>query len=115
MVIIIIAHWLLDHYGHSHSFGHRCRPHAITQGFTFANILCNALDPDYTSDQAVDDLGKLTNEATQMQLQEKTDSPRFVELESIIPIQEKLVKAKLDGHPIFDRLGTLNAEVHEDD
>ncbi len=87
----------------------------MTNELTFDNILRNALDSDYTSDRAVDDLGKLTNEATQMQLQGNTDSPRFVELESIIPIQEKLVKAKLDGHPIFDRLGTLNAEVHGDD
>ena len=68
---------------------------------TFTGILRNALNKDYTSDQAAADLGKLMNEATQMQLRGETDSPRFVELESIIPIQEKLVKAKLDGHPIL--------------
>ena len=82
---------------------------------TFTDILRNALDPDYTSDRAVADLGKLTDEATRMQSRGLTDTPRFVELQSIIPIQEKLVKAKLDGHPIFDRLGTLSAEVHGDD
>ena len=87
----------------------------MSKELTFTDILHNALNKDYTSDQAVDDLCKLTNEATQMQLQGNTDSPRFVELESIIPIQEKLVKAKLDGHPIFDRLGTLNAELHGND
>ena len=87
----------------------------MTQALTFTDILRNALNKDYTPDRAVDDLGKLMNEATQMQLQGQTDSPRFVELKSIIPIQEKLAKAKMDGHPIFDRLGTLNAEVHGDD
>ena len=86
----------------------------MTQVLTFTSILCNALDPDYTSDQAVDDLGKLMNEATLMEIQGETGSPRFSELESIIPIQERLAKAKLDGHPIFDVLGTLNAEAHTD-
>ena len=36
---------------------------------------------------------KKEQEAKQMELQGNTDSPRFVELESIIPIQEKLAKA----------------------
>jgi hypothetical protein len=79
---------------------------------TFDSIFCNALDPDYTSDRAANDLAKLMNEATQMQNQGQTDLPRFTELERIIPIQEKLAKAKLDGHPVFDGLGTLKAEKH---
>ena len=87
----------------------------MTQELTFASIFCNALDPDYTSDQAMDDLSRLMSEATQMQNQGQTDSPRFAELENLIPVQEKLAKAKLDGHPIFDGLGTLKAESHKAD
>ena len=87
----------------------------MTKELTFASIFCNALDPDYTPDQAVDDLSNLMNEATLMEIEGKTGSPRFAALENIIPIQEKLVKAKLDGNPIFDDLGTLKAEAHKDD
>jgi hypothetical protein len=87
----------------------------MIKGLTLTNIICNALNPDYTSTQAADDLSKLINEATLMQIQEETDSPRFTELQSIIPVQERLTKAKLDGHPIFDGLGSLNAEPHKKD
>ena len=86
----------------------------MVKELTFAKILCNALDPDYTSTQALDDLSKLMNEATLMEAQGETALPRFTELESIIPVQEKLAKAKLDGHPIFDGLDTLKAEKHND-
>ena len=87
----------------------------MIKDLTLTNIICNALNPDYTSTQAVDDLNKLINEATLMQIQEETGSPRFTELQSIIPVQERLAKAKLEGHPIFDGLGRLNAESHKND
>jgi hypothetical protein len=47
----------------------------MIKGLTLTNIICNALNPDYTSTQAADDLSKLINEATLMQIQEETDSP----------------------------------------
>jgi len=34
----------------------------MAQQLTYASILCNALDSDYTSDLAVDDLSKPGNE-----------------------------------------------------
>ena len=50
----------------------------MDKDLTFASIFCNALDPDYTPDQAMDDLSKLMNEATLMEIQGKADSPRFL-------------------------------------
>ena len=41
-------------------------------------------------------------------------SPRFIELRKLIPVQERLVRAKLDGNAIFDRLGTLKVTPHEE-
>ena len=87
----------------------------MTQELTFTDILRNALNKDYTADRAMDDLSKLMNDATLMEIQGKTNSPRFAELESLIIVQERLAKAKLDGHPIFDDLGTLNAKTHKRD
>jgi hypothetical protein len=59
----------------SHSCGHQCKLHSMIKGLTLTNIICNALNPDYTSTQAADDLSKPINEATLMQIQEETDSP----------------------------------------
>ena len=98
----------------AHPWMGQCKLSPMAKELTIASILCNAFDPDYTSTQAVDDLSKLMNDATLMEIQGKTNSPRFAELESLIIVQERLAKAKLDGHPIFDDLGTLNAETHKD-
>ena len=85
----------------------------MNDDLTFPDILCNALNRDYTTGQAYEDLNRLMNEATLMQIEGKTDLPRFEELTRIIPVQERLAKAKLDGHPIFDKLGSLNADIHK--
>lgn len=93
----------------------QCKLRHMSKELTFASILSSALDPEYMPAQAMDDLSKLMNEAALMQIQGNTDSPRYAELQSIIPVQERLAKAKLDGHPIFDRLGNLCAKTHKDD
>ena len=82
---------------------------------TIADIMCNAFNKDYTAGQAVADLEKLMNEATLIELTKGPNSPRFIELQKLIPVQEKLMQAKLDNNPIFDRLGTLAAKPHKDD
>ena len=87
----------------------------MAKELTLPDILCNALNRGYTTAQAYDDLSRLMNEATLMQIEGKTDLPRFEELTRIIPVQEKLAKAKLDGHPIFDKLGGLEASIHKGD
>jgi hypothetical protein len=81
---------------------------------TAATILSNAFDKDYTASQAVSDLEKLMNEATLLELSDAQDSPRYLELQKLIPVQERLVKTKMDGNPIFDRLGTLKVTPAED-
>ena len=87
----------------------------MVKELTFSSILCNALNQDYSSDQAVDDLSKLLNEMALMEIQGELGSARFGELKSLIHVQKKLAKAKLDGHPIFEQLGTLAAIPHKDD
>ena len=81
---------------------------------TLTSIIANAVNKDYTADQAVEDLTRLMNQATLVELRHGTDSPQYNELQKLIPIQEKLVKAKLEGHPIFDQLGSLKVTPHVD-
>ena len=85
----------------------------MTQEFTFTSILCNTLDPGYMLTQATDDLCKLMNGATLMEIKGKTDSPRYAELLRIIPVQKRLAKAKLDNDSVFYRLGTLSARIYK--
>ncbi len=59
--------------------------------------LSNAFDEDYSAGQAVADLEKLMNEATLLELTHGPHSPRSIELQKLIPVQERLVRAKLDG------------------
>ena len=82
---------------------------------TLAGIITNAFNRDYTADRAVEDLTRLMNEATLVEMEHGTDSPQYAELQRLIPVQEKLAKAKLEGHPIFDQLGSLNLALHKDD
>jgi len=81
---------------------------------TAATIITNAFDKDYTASQAVDDLEKLMNEATLLELTHGPHSLRFIGLQKLIPVQERLVQAKLDGDPIFKRLGSLKVSPLED-
>ena len=81
---------------------------------TLADILSNTFDRNYTADQAVSDLERLMNEATLAEIRYGTDSKQHQELKRLIPVQEKLAKAKLNDDPIFDRLGSLNITPHRD-
>jgi len=82
---------------------------------TIADILSNAFDRDYTTDRAMADLERLMNEATLAEILHGTDSKQHRELRRLVPIQERLAKAKLEGDPLFDRLGTLEVTPHGDD
>ena len=77
-------------------------------------VLSRAFDGDYSAAQAVADLERLMNEATLLELTPGPHSPRFIELQKLIPVQERLVRAKMDGDPVFERLGTLKVTVPED-
>ena len=81
---------------------------------TLPTILANAFDGDYTADQAVEDLTRLMNQATLVELEHGTDSDEYAEMRRLIPVQERLARAKLEKHPIFDQLGTLKLTPHED-
>jgi hypothetical protein len=85
----------------------------MISNLTAAIVLSNAFDKDCTASQAIDDLEKLMNEATLIELTEGPDSPRFIELQKLIPVQERLVRMKLEGNPVFDRLGTLKVSTYE--
>ena len=54
------------------------------------------------------------NEATLLELSDAQDSPRFLELQKLIPVQERLVKAKMESDPIFDQLGNLKVSFFKD-
>lgn len=74
---------------------------------TAATVISNAFDKNYSAGQAVADLEKLMNEATLLELSDEQDSPSFIELQKLIPVQERLERAKMDGNPVFNRLGSL--------
>ena len=87
----------------------------MTSEVNLPTILFNAFNKDYTADQAVEDLTRLMNQATLVEIEYGTDSPEYAEIRRLIPVQEKLAKAKLDKHPIFDQLGSLKLTPHKDD
>ncbi|MGB7933572.1 MAG: hypothetical protein WCH04_15345 [Gammaproteobacteria bacterium] len=74
---------------------------------TIAEIIKNALDKDYSIEQASTDLGDLMNELELIKRRYGTDSPRLTELEKIIPVQEKLALGKLRGDEVFEQLKQL--------
>jgi hypothetical protein len=74
---------------------------------TLQTILANALDKDYTAAQAMEDLTWVMNHATLVEISHGTDSKEYAEIQRLIPIQEKLAKAKLEGHPMFYQLSFL--------
>ena len=81
---------------------------------TLPFIIANAFDKDYTADQAVEDLTRLMNHATLVEMGHGTDSPEYAEILRLVPVQERLARAKQEGHPIFEQLGTLKSTPHED-
>jgi hypothetical protein len=82
---------------------------------TIADIITNALDKDYSVDQAAKDLGELMMELQLIKRRYGADSPRLTELEKVIPVQERLALGKLRGDQLFAQLDCLGirAEKHD--
>jgi hypothetical protein len=76
----------------------------MEKNLNLADIITNTLNKDYSASEAVADFEKLMNEATLIELTDGSDSPRFIELQKLIPVQERLMQAKLDASPIFEQL-----------
>ena len=87
----------------------------MDEPITLPIILANAFNKDYTADQAVEDLTRLMNQATLVEMEHGTDSPEYAEMQRLIPVQERLTRAKLDKHPIFDKLGSLSLTPYKDE
>ena len=82
---------------------------------TFADIIMNALDRDYSLDRAATDLGELMMELELIRRRHGPDSPRAMELRKIIPIQEKLALGKLRGDQVFEQLDRLGIRLEKHD
>ena len=82
---------------------------------TIAEIIRNALDKDYSVEQAATDLGELMSERELIKRRYGTDSPRLTELEKIIPVQERLALGKLRGEEVFEQLAQLNIRLEQHD
>ena len=87
----------------------------MTRKLTIAKIICNALDKDYSVDQAATDLGELMTERELIKRRYGIDSPRLAELEKIIPVQKKLSLGKLQGDEVFEQLAQLDIRVEQHD
>ena len=82
---------------------------------TIAEIIRNALDKDYSVEQAATDLGELMSERELIKRRYGTDSPRLTELEKIIPVQKRLALGKLCGDVVFENLRRLNIRMEQHD
>lgn len=82
---------------------------------TLAAIITNALDKDYSVEQAASDLGELMTELELIKRRYASDTACLSELEKIIPVQEQLTLGKLGGDQIFDQLNWLNIRVEKHD
>ena len=87
----------------------------MTTEVTLPTIISNAFNKDYSADQAVEDLTRLMNQASLVEIEHGTDSPQYVEILRLIPVQERLARAKQEGHPIFDRLGSLKLTIPDEE
>jgi hypothetical protein len=82
---------------------------------TFANIICNAFDKNYSVEQAAIDLGELISERELIKRRYGTSSPRLSELEKIIPVQVKLAMGKLSNDQLFDQMDWLAIRLEKHD
>ena len=80
---------------------------------TLSDIICKALDKNYSVEEAAADLGALIMERELIVRKGDTASPRLRELEQIIPLQEKLALGKLRGDESFDRLNLLDIRLEK--
>jgi hypothetical protein len=82
---------------------------------TIADIITNALDKDYSVEQATTDLGELMSELELMKRRHGADSPLLTELERMIPLQEMLALGKLRGDQVFEQLDQLGISLEQHD
>ena len=87
----------------------------LEKKITLSDVACNAFDKDYSLEQAATDLGKLMTELELIKRRYGADSPRFIELEKIIPVQEKLALGKLHGDQLFAQLDQLGIKLEKHD
>ena len=87
----------------------------MSRQLTIADIIRNAIDKDYSMEQAATDLGELMTERELIKRRYGIESPRLAELEEIIPLQEKLARGKLRGDEVFEQLERLGIRVEKHD
>ena len=87
----------------------------MSRQLTIADIIRNAIDKDYSMEQAATDLGELMTERELIKRRYGADSPRLAELEKIIPVQERLALGKLRGDEVFEQLEQLNIRMEQHD
>jgi hypothetical protein len=80
---------------------------------TLTDIICNALDKQYSLEQAATDLDELITERDLIKRRYGADTARVHELEQLIPIRETLALGKLRGDAVFDRLDLLNIQLEK--
>jgi hypothetical protein len=82
---------------------------------TIADIIHNAIDKDYSVENAATDLGELMNEQELIKRRFGPGTDLLKELERIIPLQEKLALGKLRGDQLFDQLDRLGTRLEKHD
>jgi hypothetical protein len=80
---------------------------------TLSDMICKALDRDYSLDRAAADLGTLMMERELIERKGDTFTPRLRELEQIIPLQERLALGKLRGDQVFTQLDLLGIRLEK--
>jgi hypothetical protein len=82
---------------------------------TLTDIICNALNKNYSLEQAATDFGELMMERELIGRKYDIDTTRLRELEQIIPIQETLALVKLRGDQLFEQLEHLGIRLEKHD
>ena len=82
---------------------------------TISDIITYAFDKGYTMEQAATDLGELMMEPELTKRRHGTDAPRFTELKTLIPIQERLALGKLRGDEVFEQVAQLDIRLEQYD
>ena len=82
---------------------------------TIADIIHNAIDKDYSVENVPTDLGESMNEQELIKRRFGPGTALLKELESIIPLQEKLALGKLGGDQLFDQLDRLGTRLEKHD
>jgi hypothetical protein len=80
---------------------------------TPSDIFRNALNRNYSMDQAASDLGSLLLERELITRRGDTDAPRLRDLEHLIPVQEALALGKPRGDEAFERLKFLDIRLEQ--